>query len=509
MKTSHLVAESARISLPATDLASVLAGALVLVVVLTLVLACLTGTAAALAPQAELLAPDAVANDLFAGSVAIWGDTAVVGADNVTVSGDVRRGAAYVFVRSGATWSFQAKLTAPDGAQDDHFGGAVAIYGDTVVVGARQDDEYTGAVYVFVRANGIWNYQDKFTAADASSYTSFGEAVAISGDTVVAGAGGVDTAAQNAGAAYVFTRSNTTWTQQAKLTASDAGDGDNLGNAVAVNSDTAVVGAYRDTIGADYGQGSAYVFTRSGATWTQQKKFTRLTGGAWDQFGTSVAVSGTTVLVGAPSEDISTGAAYVYARSGTAWTLQKRLVAPEADSPGEFGCSVGVAGNTAVVGDQFLGPSSRGGAYVFMRNGTTWTKRTVLRRPEPGPYGDRFGCSVGISGRTVVVGAYLALVGANNQQGAAYIWAEIVAPRIRTLTPTHGGVGTTVTITGLGFRAKRGTSKVFFGSKAATKYVFWSDSKIKVKVPPISVGEKKVRVKTPLGRSNAVIFKRT
>jgi len=489
---------------------SLLAALLAPLLSIVILLACLAGVASAIVPQAELLAPDAVANDLFGGSVAVWGGTAVMTADNATVGANVRQGAAYVFVRSGAAWTFQGKLTAADGAADDHFGNAVAIYGDTVVVGASADTVaghvYQGSAYVFTRSGTTWSQQTKLTGDDATSASNFGRAVAVYGDTVVAGAIGDDAAAANAGAAYVFTRSGTTWSQQAKLTANDAGDGDNLGNAVAISGGTAVIGSYRDTIGADYGQGSAYVFSRSGATWTQQKKFTRLTGEAWDQFGTSVAISGTTVLVGAPSENILTGAAYVYVRTGTTWALQKRLVAPDGHNQDQFGCSVGLGGNTAVIGaDQ---RTSRGGAYVFMRNGTSWTRRTVLVRPDPGPYGDRFGCSVGISGGTVLVGSYLALVGANNQQGAAYVWADIVAPRVRSLTPAHGAVGTTVTITGLGFRAKRGTSKVYFGSKAATKYVLWSDSRIKVKVPSIGVGKRSVRVRTALGRSNALTFKR-
>jgi hypothetical protein len=473
-------------------------------------LVCLAGVASAIAPQQKLTAPDGVAGDLFGVVVAVWGDTAVMGADNATVGANVRQGAAYVFVRSGTAWTFQGKLTASDGAVDDHFGNAVAVYGDTVVVGASADTVaghvYQGSAYVFTLSGTTWSQQAKLTGDDATSASNFGRAVAVYGDTVVAGAGGDDAAAANAGAAYVFTRSGATWSQQAKLTASDGGDGDNMGTAVAISADTAVVGSYRDTIGASTFRGSAYVFTRSGTTWTQQKKLTAFLGGAHDEFGTSVAIAGDTALVGAPGANSRWGAAYVFTRSGTTWTQQKRLVAPDGSMWDFFGCSVGLSGNTAVIGAQQY--DSHGAAYVFMRSGTTWTKRTVLSAPDPGVYGDRFGCSVDISAGTVVVGSMLAYVDSKAQQGAAYAWADIVAPRIRGVTPNHGGVGTTVTITGLGFRAKRGTSKVYFGNKAATKYVFWSDSKIKVKVPSIGVGKRSVRVRTALGRSNAVTFKR-
>ena len=262
--------------------------------------------------QAKLSASDAANGDLFGWSVAVAGDTAVVGApfDNTVAGTDA--GSAYVFVRSGGAWTQQAKLRASDAANGDLFGVSVAVAGDTAVVGAYDDNTVAGvdagSAYVFVRSGGAWTQQAKLTASDAANGDAFGISVAVAGDTAVVGAYADDTVAGgDAGSAYVFVRSGGAWTQQAKLTASDAANGDAFGISVAVAGDTAVVGASYDDTVAGTDAGSAYVFVGSGGVWTQQAKLTASDAANGDAFGISVAVAGDTAVVGARFDDTLAG----------------------------------------------------------------------------------------------------------------------------------------------------------------------------------------------------------
>ena len=364
--------------------------------------------------QAKLTASDAASNDHFGGSVAISGDTAVVGArldEAPGTASNTDSGSAYVFVRSGDTWSQQAKLTASDAAFQDYFGWSVAVSGDTIVVGASQDDDagtQSGSAYVFVRSGTTWSQQAKLTASDAAAADLFGFSVAISGDTIVVGAYRDDDAVGESGSAYVFVRSGTTWSQQAKLTATDPGFTDFLGWSVAISGDTIVVGARLDDAAAQ-NSGSAYVFVRSGATWSQQAKLTPSDAALNDEFGYSVAVSGDTAVVGTPFDDDAgneSGSAYVFVRSGTTWSQQAKLTAADAAANDRFGFSVAVSGDTVVVGaygDDDAGTDS-GSAYVFVRSGTTWSQRAKLTASDA-TVADQFGISVAVSGDTAVAGA--------------------------------------------------------------------------------------------------------
>jgi hypothetical protein len=226
--------------------------------------------------QAKLTASDGNDANQFGFSVGISGETAVVGANN-------GQGSAYVFVRSGAAWNEQAKLTASDGAGGDQFGGSVAISGETVVVGARQDDLGAnidqGSAYVFVRSGTTWSQQTKLTASDGAANDFFGGSVAISGETTVVGALSDNVGANtNQGSAYVFVRSGVSWNEQAKLTASDGATSDQFGNSVAISGETVIVGASGDDVGANPNQGSAYVFMRSGGSWSQQTRLMAVLG---------------------------------------------------------------------------------------------------------------------------------------------------------------------------------------------------------------------------------------
>ena len=379
--------------------------------------------------QAKLTASDGAAFDNLGVSVAISGDTAVVGAYTDTVGANDFQGSAYVFVRSGTTWTQQAKLTAADGAAGDVFGISVAISGETAVVGASGDDvganNLQGSSYVFIRSGTTWMQQRKLTATDGTADDQFGVSVAIGSETVVVGAFRKTVGASlDRGSAYVFVRTGTTWTQQAKLTAADGTTNDRFGVSVAISGETSVVGAYFDD------SGSAYVFVRNGTTWTQQQKLTGADSAFNDLFGVSVAISGETVVVGADQADVGAntnqGAAYVFVRGGTTWTQQQKLTAANSAGGFNFGVSVVTSGETVVVGADgyHVGTNTfQGAAYVFTRNGTAWTQQQRLTAADGAP-SDHFGISVALSGATVVAGAYFDDVGAIANQGSAYVFVD-------------------------------------------------------------------------------------
>jgi hypothetical protein len=383
--------------------------------------------------QQKLTATDGAASDGFGVSVALSGDTALVGARYDDVGTNANQGSAYVFTRSGTTWGPQQQLTASDGAANDYFGYSVALSGDTALVGAYADavgaNTYQGSAYVFTRSGATWSQQQQLNAADGATNDFFGSSVALSGDTALVGASGDDVGANGSqGSAYVFTRSGTTWSQQQQLNAADGAASDFFGISVALSGETALVGANGDDVGANTNQGSAYVFTRSGTTWSQQQKLAASDGVANDYFGNSVALSGETALVGASQDDVggktNQGSAYVFTRSGTTWSQQHKLTASDGAANDYFGYSVALSGNTALVGayyDDVGANTNQGSAYVFTRSGTTWSRQAQLTASD-GAGGDQFGYSVALSGETALVGAYGDDVGANTDQGSAYFY---------------------------------------------------------------------------------------
>lgn len=371
--------------------------------------------------EQTLTARDGKAKDSFGVSVAISDDTAVVGAPN-----EGGGGVAYVFTRSDGTWTERATLKAPVRAVGGKFGFEVAIDGDTIVVGAPQVDEKTagpGAAHVFVRSGDAWPLEKTLTASDGENGDAFGSEVAVSGDTVVAGAPTDDVRApgDNQGSAYVFTRTGGVWSEQ-RLTARDGTEGDEFGQSVAVSGDRVVAGAWRDDVDLSLDEGSAYVFTRAGATWTEQAKLTAADGLAQARFGVAVAISHGMIVVGAIIGDLK-GSAYVFEPSAGSWTQQAKLTAPDGFPVDQFGRAVAVAKDTVVVGAHYRGadhpnPYGRGAAYIFARQGAGWAEPTMLTEP-----GTRiFGNSVGISGHTIIAGAGFTQVGENVEQGAAYVY---------------------------------------------------------------------------------------
>ncbi|RME26410.1 MAG: hypothetical protein D6806_06325, partial [Deltaproteobacteria bacterium] len=384
-------------------------------------------------PEAVLTAPDGGANDNFGHSVAISGDTVVVGAPFNTSPSIPSQGAAYVFVRNGKVWSLQAKLTVPGGSPDERLGWSVSISADTVVVGAYLDDIGTntdqGSAYVFVRNGTSWSQQAKLLASDGASGDKFGSSVSISGDTIVVGSYQDDIGTNtDQGSAYVFVRNGTGWIEKAKLVAPDGATSDAFGASVAVSGQTVAVGAHTDDIASNQDQGSVYVFVGTSTGWNLQAKLVAADGGQSTYFGKSVHLEGDTLAVGTPGDNAVSnsgqGSVYTFVRNGSTWTQQAKLTAADAPT-GQFGNSVALSADNLIVGspwDDIASRSHFGSAYVFNRSGGSWTQvQRLLEAPDPtNPVS--FGASIAIEGSTVVVGADGDSAGSSQRQGAVYVF---------------------------------------------------------------------------------------
>lgn len=380
--------------------------------------------------QQVLTASDTAAGNLFGRSVGISGDTIIVGAAFAVINGDIRRGAGYVFVRSGASWVEQQKLTAPDGNMNDQFGIAVTISGETLAIGAPVDENagnQNRGVYIFTRNGSVWTLEQKLSPNDGQNNDRFSGTVSLDGDSILVGASNQNLGTnRDQGAVYQFVRIGTNWSQQRKLIASDGAQDDFFGAAVALDDGVSIV-ASRADIGANIDQGAAYIFDCGRA---EQRQLLANDGAAFDQFGTTVAIDGDTVVVGAPLEEdvngVTQGAVYVFVRGGTGWIQQQKLKANPLRNNAEFGHSLDISGNTIVVGawKETVGTTdTQGAAYVFVRNGSNWTQQARLLAND-GTFQDQFGAAVAIDDETIVVGAIFDDVGANLNQGSVYVFTR-------------------------------------------------------------------------------------
>ncbi len=375
-------------------------------------------------PDAEFIADDGAQYDGFGRTVAVSGDVVLVGAPNDDDNGS-GSGSAYLFSYDGANWIDEDKLI---GAADEYFGTSVALDGDTAVIGAPEsggtEDEYgPGAVYVFRYVGAAWGAGTPLTAADGAAEDYFGNSVAISGDTVVVGApyngwSNVDDDWVNGpGAAYVFRFNGASWVSQGKLTAADGEPGDHFGSSVSISGDTIVVGApFENENGTD--AGAAYVFQRNGTTWTPQGKLPSTGIEADDEFGCAVANSSDTIAVGAKRDgDMAddAGAVYVFGYDGANWVEETKLTASDGMLNARFGISVAISSeNTIAIGAEW--DEAKGSAYVFWHDGWSWIEEPKLTAPVRGT--DYFGASVAISGDAVLVGApYYGI----DDEGAAFL----------------------------------------------------------------------------------------
>jgi hypothetical protein len=325
----------------------------------------------------------------------------------------------------------EQKVTASDGTANSYFGSAAALNGSTALIGADGDNSFQGAAYLFTKSNGSWSQGQKLTASDGLAGDEFGYRVVLANDTLLVGAF-TATVGGNAsqGAAYVFIESNGTWSESQKLTASDGGLFDNFGASVALDGTTLVVGANGATVGGNAAQGAVYVFTESNGIWMQTQKLTANDGAAYDNFGLSVALKGSIVLVGSPRAAIGgnagQGALYVFTESNGTWSQTQKLTASDGAANDSFGQSVALDGSTAAIGayDATVnGHSFQGAAYIFTESGGTWSQTQKLTASD-GAANANFGNAVALNGTSALIGADGSTVGGNTYQGKAYLFTE-------------------------------------------------------------------------------------
>ncbi len=319
---------------------------------------------------AQLTASDAAPNDRFGYSVSISGSTIVVGAVRDDDNG-IDSGAAYIFNSSGGEWAQVAKLKADDGVGDDFFGTSVAISGDTILIGAHGDDDdgsRSGSVYVFRKIGEMWQQVAKLTPDDAATYLLFGRNLALSGNTAVIGAyGGTKRGVKEGGTAYVFREIEGEWQQQAKLTASDNAPLDRFGFGVAIDGDTIVVGAHLDDAGA-IDSGSAYIFREIAGVWQQIAKLKADDPSASAMFGVSVAIRNGTVVLGASGDSESSiegGAVYISRELGGVWQRPIKVVSAESADHDRLGTSVTLNNHTMIIGAPCIRNNAAGNGSAF------------------------------------------------------------------------------------------------------------------------------------------------
>ncbi len=376
----------------------------------------------------KLFPADGSVSDNFGFSVSVSGDTAVIGAKGDDDNG-LRSGSAYVFRFNGTDWVQEIKLLPDDGVDTAAFGYSVSISGDTIVIGARYDDDNgwrSGSAYVY-RLNGVmgsgWKQETKLRADDGATEDWFGASVSTSGDTAVIGADRNDDNGNGSGSAYIYRFNGTGWVQEAKLLPTDTTAGNLFGNSVSVSGDTALIGAPGDDDNGS-GSGSVYVYRFNGTSWAQEAKLLPTDGAEGDQFGSSISVSGDAAVIGSPHNDDygdQTGSAYVFRFDGTNWVQEAKLLASDGTSYDEFGNSVSISGNTAVIGafrHDDHGASIQGSVYMFRFDGTDWVQEAEMFAGD-GVGSSGFGLSV--SGDTAVIGTDWDDVN-GYRSGSAYIF---------------------------------------------------------------------------------------
>ncbi len=360
--------------------------------------------------QSKIIASDAAREARFGTSVSVSGTTAIVGAHLHDLP-RFNAGAAYIYVQEDGAWVEERMLNPIDDRQGDFFGSAVSISGDLAAVGARGKDEAgdnsnSGAAYIFTRNNGFWPEQAKLAPSDPQPFAEFGSSISIDGDTVVVGSPEASNNDPNgfSGAAYVFVQSGSSWNEQARLTASDSEPFDDFGEAVSISNNTIVVGTPSDD---DNGPntGAAYVFVRNGNQWTEQAKLTASDMASQMNFGHSVAVLGERIVVGARPID-GIGAVYIFERVSGIWNEEEKLTPSDGVLDDFFGTSVSLSGNKIVVGASGRDDAGTGSGavYLYRKSEGIWTERGKFIGTDT-DMNDSLGGSVAVSGSTLIAGA--------------------------------------------------------------------------------------------------------
>jgi len=344
-----------------------------------------------------------IRSNTFGYSVSISGDYAIFGEP----AHIFKKGSVHIYKKGILRWQKMQKISAFDGELGDGFGNEVCIDGDYIIIGRVSDSEdgyFSGSAYVYKRNGNTWELEQKLLPSDGREYNYFGGSISIDGDYAIIGARG-----DRNGSAYVFKRNGTTWFEQAILVPSDSWLFDKFGGSVSIDGEYALIGAYGDkTFGTL--SGAAYIFKRDGTNWLQHQKLLAYDGAVNDEFGYSVSLDGDYALIGARWDKIygyESGSAYIFKRDVT-WSCQQKLIAPDGEAYDNFGYSVFLEGNWAIIGspgNDENGDAS-GSAYMFKRDDSSWKMEQKLC-PLDGKEKDLFGNSVCIDANYVLIGEHV------------------------------------------------------------------------------------------------------
>jgi hypothetical protein len=421
-------------------------------------------------------------NDGFGGAIALSGNTAIVAADNATVSSQSGAGAVYVFVNNGSAWVQQQELTEPVPTAGDFFGDSVAVSGDTAIIGAPAfgnggiASNRPGAAYIFARTGSVWTMQAELSASSPAANDWFGWFVALDDDTALVEALG---APSEPSAVYVFTRNGTLWTQQAALLGPVRG-----WQSVALSGNTALIGAGGATVDGIPNAGAVDVYTRTGTSWAQTATLAAEHPNKYG-FGAFVYLDGNIAVV-PENTNAENARVDVFENTGTAWVQQAILTPGDADQGFALGNQgIAISGNTIVVGSNEL-PSSSNETYVFFNTGGAWIP--VAKIPVPAS-GDLTGGSVVLSGGTLLIDGVATVSGqsqdvtwiynlsSSNQGSAASIQAlrgtlqtagldtEFTSPLVVQVTDANGNAVSGVTVD---FTAPASGASAAFSTPALT-----------------------------------------
>lgn len=378
-----------------------------------------------LSPTQKLTPPVGADDDAYGWSVALDGDTLMVGSTyDATVADDA--GAVYVYTWNGTEWVFAQQLTASDAAADDEFGVAIALEGDTAMISAVYDNAKAGAVYVFERDAGVWSQTQKLVPNDSAADDLFGISIALDGDLALIGAPGDATPLPvKDGSFYIYERGAGTWTQMDRVIA-PLNSTIALGASVTLDGTTAYVGAVLDGSSQFDRPGAVYIYEYAAGELTQIDKVTASDGATLDLFGASIRVLDDTLLVGAPGA--SAGSVYTYSFVTDEWVQGDKITAPDPATYTSFGASMALDGETILVGapnempqpNGTLTGTEPGAAYLFTRNDDTWNQQYTLTAGNTDA--DYFGLSVALEGNTAIVGAFGDNKG-NKRTGAVHAFA--------------------------------------------------------------------------------------
>jgi len=404
------------------------------------------------AQMQEVTQADPAFDPEFGAAVAVHGTTAMIGARQAKINGNEAQGAVYVYHQDpDGTWIQTQKIVADDGQADDTFGNAIVFSGDTAFIGAYaatiNGNFSQGAVYVFTLVDGTWTQTQKITASDGQMFDNFGYSLGLSGTTAIIGADAAQIGDNGfQGAAYVYDGSSGTWTNTQKLSASDGGIGDIFGYSIAFDGTHAMIGAYANN---GY-QGAVYVFGQSNGTWAQTQKLVAADGASNTYFGYATALSGSKLLVGSwganPGGNDTQGSAYIFTESNGSWSQTQELVASDGTPFDNFGHSVALQGTTALIGaDGWSNGTTQGAVYVFDGSAGSFVESQQFAASDGAP-AFQFGLPVTFDGNTALVGSWLWMTPDHaTMPGAAYFFGLNTTP-----PPTYAIGGTVSGLAGTG-----------------------------------------------------------